>query len=124
MPQVSSISSVKTTYGGVLISGSSAAITSSTTPVAVIAAVAGNSLYITSASFSNTDPSTTTLMQLQDGSGGTVLWQGIVPFGSGSNMTFPIPLKTTAGNGLYAKTVTSVASGYASCAGFKSTISH
>jgi hypothetical protein len=95
-----------------------------TTSTAVVAAVASNYLYITQCSFSNDHASTSTLMKLQDGSGGTTLWEGMVPFGGGSNVTWPVPLKVpTIGNGLYVANVTTSSSTYASCSGFKSTVS-
>lgn len=96
-----------------------------TTSTQVIAAVASNYLYITSCSFSNDHASVSTYMTLQDGSGGTALWSGLVPFGGGREKPFPTPLKVpTIGNALYVVNVTTGSSTKASCNGFSSTISY
>lgn len=104
--------------------GVTAAMTG-TTSTQVIAAVASNYIYLTSCSFSNTHASVTTMMSLQDGSAGTTIWSGIVPFGGGSNVVFPTPLKvTTLGNGAYVVNVTTGSNTFASCSGFSSTVSY
>lgn len=112
---------------GALQKGAITTAMTSTTSTSVISAVASNYLYITSCAFSNDHASVSTLMKLQDGSGGTVLWMGIVPFGGGNNVTWPssAPLKVpTLGNGLFVVNVTSGSSTYASCSGFASTVSY
>ena len=107
-----------------LVKGAITTAMTATTSTQVIAAVTSNYIYVTSCSFANDHASVSTLMKLQDGSGGTVLWEGMVPFGGGNNVTFPTPLKvTTAGNGLYVVNVTTGSSTYASCSGWASTVS-
>lgn len=109
---------------GILVGGGTSAMTG-TTSTSVIAGVGSNYLYITSCSFSNTHASVTTMMSLQDGSGGTILWQGIAPFGGGNNITFPVPLKVaTIGNGLFVANVTTGSNTFAFCSGFTSTVSY
>jgi hypothetical protein len=91
----------------------------------VIAGVGSNYQYITSCSFANDSTSVSTLMKLQDGTGGTALWMGMVPYLSGNNITFPTPLKVpTVGNGLFVVNVTTGSSTYCSCSGFRSTVSY
>jgi len=107
----------------VLIKGTTA-VMEATTSTEVIAGVASNYLYITSCSFSNTDASVSTMMQLKDGEAGTVIWAGYVPFESGREVQFPIPLKvTTVSTGLWVLNATTSAMTYCSCSGFRSTIS-
>lgn len=119
------IASNQPPVSGTLKSGAITAAMTGTTSTVVIAAQASNYLYISSCSFSNTHASVTTMMQLQDGSGGTTLWEGVVPFGGGNNITFPAPLKVpTLGNALYTVNVTTGSNTFASCNGFYSTASY
>ena len=116
---------VPTVFPGTLVSGAITTAMTATTSTSLVGATASNYLYITSCSLSNDHASVTTTILLQDGSGGTTLWKGIVPFGGGSNVPFPVPLKVpTAGNALYAANVTTGSSTYASCSGFRSTVSY
>lgn len=111
--------------GGTLASGAITSAMTGTTSTSLIAATASNYIYVTSCSFSNTHASVTTMMLLQDGSGGTTLWEGINAFGGGSNITFPVPLKVpTAGNALFVQNVTTGSNTFASCSGYKSTVSY
>lgn len=83
------------------VTGSGTTTGTSTTAVTGIGA-AGGSLrnYIVSIQVVNTG-STTTLVTIQDGSGGATLAYTIAPAGGGSNITFNVPLKTTANTGLF-----------------------
>lgn len=107
---------------GALKAGVTAAMTG-TTSTQVIAAVASNYLYISSCSVNNTHASVDTLVNLQDGSGGTTIWTFTAPHGyGGESHPFPTPLRVpTLGNGLYAADVTTGASVIISCQGFAST---
>jgi hypothetical protein len=59
-------------------------------------------------------------MLLQDGSGGTTLWQQpAAPAFGGGNIVFPTPLKTTANTGLFAQNVTTGSNTFVSCTGYK-----
>lgn len=110
---------------GTLASGAITSAMTGTTSTSLIGATASNYIYVTSCTFSNTHASVTTMILLQDGSGGTTLWEGVIPFGGGSNITFPVPLKVpTAGNALFTANVTTGSNTFASCNGFKSTVSY
>lgn len=119
------IGSVTTWAGGTLKQGGTAAMTG-TTSTSVITGTASNNLYITGCRFSNTSVSVSTLVILQDGSGGTTLDTIPVPLGwGGAVVTYPSPLKvTTQGNGLFAQDVTTGASVIAFCNGWISTVSY
>ena len=75
--------------------------------------------YVTACTFSNTHATVGTLMLLQDGSGGTTLWQApAAAAGGGAHVIFPTPIKTTANTALYAQNVTTGANTYLSCTGY------
>lgn len=97
-----------------------------TTSTQVIAAVSSNYLYIASCSVNNTHASVDTLVDLQDGSGGSVIWTFTAPHGYGGEAhVFNPPLKVpTLGNGLYAVDETTGASVKVFCQGFSSTTSY
>lgn len=109
-------------YGGTSKQGVVSTAMTGTTSTSTIAGTAGRYLYITSCQFSNDHATVDTTMLLQDGSGGTTLWKGLVVHGGGSNpVWFGAPLKvTTAGNGLFVVNVTTGSSTYVSCYGFSS----
>lgn len=90
-----------------------------TTTTQVIAAVASKKLYITSITVSNMSSATATRVDLQDGSGGTVIWQGpAAAAGGGFTHNFPTPISTTSGNGLFAACGTTAAQVRVSAAGY------
>ena len=96
-----------------------------TTSTQVVAAIPGSFLYITSCNFANDHATVDTLMRLQDGSGGTTIWQGMVPHGGGNAPSWPTPKKVpTRGNALFVVNVTTGSSTYASCDGWSSTTSY
>jgi hypothetical protein len=118
---------LKSLADGVYISGKilPATAMTGTASVEVIPGSTTYYQYITSCSFSNGHGSVSTYMTLQDGSGGTGIWSGLVPFGSGREVVFPVPLKVpTAGNGLFVTNVTTGSSTTVSCSGYKSTTSY
>jgi hypothetical protein len=90
-----------------------------TTSTQVIAAVASQKLYITSITVSNMSDTVMTRVDIQDGSGGTVIWQGPAAMnGGGFTQEFPMPISTTAGNGLFAVCGTTGALVRVSAAGY------
>lgn len=110
--------------GGTLASGVTSAMTG-TTSTSLIGATASNYIYVTACSITNTHASVDTLVNLQDGSGGTTLYTFIAPHGGGQSFSFGAPLKVpTAGNALYVADVTTGASVIVACNGFKSTVSY
>lgn len=106
------------TGGATFVSGTTAAMTV-TTSTQVLAAVATKRLYVTRVKCNNSS-GTATLVQIQDGSGGTVLdtLAAGATFG-GEQGTGPTPLFwTTAGNGLFAQDVTTGASVICTASGY------
>jgi hypothetical protein len=87
------------TSGGVKQSGTATTTTTGTT--SLIAAVTNSRIYAFAFACYNSG-STSSVISFQDGSGGTTLFQTIVPAGGGSNLSGNVPLFwTTAGNALY-----------------------
>lgn len=90
-----------------------------TTSTSVIAAGAGSLRnYITSVQVANSG-ATAVLVTLQDGSGGTALARTYAPAGGGSNIYFPVPLKTTAATALYFAAGGSTTTLYVSAQGYR-----
>lgn len=85
----------------------------------LVAASGSGSLktYITNLSFANTG-SSTTLITVKDGSGGSTLFYTIAPAGGGSNIELDIPIVTTANTALYFACGTSSTTVYASATGY------
>ena len=108
-----------------LKSGGTAAMTG-TTSTSVIAGTASNYLYIYSCSVNNTHASVDTLVDLQDGSGGTVLWTFSAAHAYGGEAhAFGTPLRVpTVGNGLFAVDETTGASVKVFCNGYISTTAY
>ena len=72
-----------------------------TTTTSLISAVTSKVIYVTAFSCSNTGSSASDVL-FQDGSGGTTLWDAIVPAGGGNNLASTMPMfKTTSGNALF-----------------------
>ena len=96
------------------------ATTTATTDTSLVAASgsAGLKTYITDCQFVNTG-STTTLITLKDGSGGSTLAYTIAPSGGGSNVRYSTPLVTTANTALFFAAASASTTVYASCQGFK-----
>jgi len=81
------------------VKGSASATGTSSTSL-IAAGAAGIKNYITSISIANTGTSTS-LITLQDGSGGATLLTTIAPAGGGLNITLPVPIATSAATALY-----------------------
>jgi hypothetical protein len=115
------------TVPGTLASGVTSAMTG-TTSTAVISGTASNYLYITQITVANSHATVSTMINFQDGSGGTTIYSvpAAAVFG-GATITFPkdAPLKVpTSGNGLYCANVTTGSNTYVSASGWKSTTSY
>jgi hypothetical protein len=94
--------------------------TTSTVLTGMAAQGAGVRVYATACTFSNTHATVGTMINLQDGSGGAVLWQAPAgPAFNGAAVVFPTPIKTTANNGLFAVNATTGSSTFVSCTGYK-----
>lgn len=106
-------------WGGISAQGVITTAMIATTSTSLVTGTAGRTLYLSSCSFSNDHATVDTLMRLQDGSGGTTIWQGLVPHGGGREVSWPdSPLKVpTAGNSLFVVNVTTGSSTYAACVG-------
>jgi len=103
-----------------LVSGVTSAITDDTATSVISAPGAGVSIYLTSLLVTNSDADTGTVVNLTDGSGGTVLWSGYAAKeGGGFACHFPAPIKLTAATALYTKCVTTGSTTIVSAAGFK-----
>lgn len=104
-----------------LKSGATAAI-DSTTSTQVIAGTASNYLYITAVSVYNSTSTADTYVKLQDGSGGTTLFNLPAPKLSGATIAFPTPLLVpTSGNGLFAAPAADSDAIFVSAVGFIAT---
>lgn len=101
------------------VKGTTSADMTTTASTSVIAAVASKKLYITSITISNMSSAVATRVDIQDGSGGTIIWQGpAAAAGGGFTIPFPKPISTTAGNGLFAACATTAAQVRVSAAGY------
>ena len=83
----------------------------------IVAAGAGVKNYITSISVANTG-TTSTLVTLKDGSGGTTLLTTIAPALGGSNITLPIPISTSANVALFFSCSTTSTTVYVTAVGY------
>lgn len=99
------------------VSGNASATNTTDTSV-VAAAGVGLKNYITNISVANTG-SSTTLITLKDGSGGSTLWYTIAPAGGGSNIALDVPIATTANTALYFAAGTASTTVYVSAIGYK-----
>lgn len=95
------------------------ATTTNTSDTSLIAAAGvGLKNYITGVQLANTG-STTSLITMKDGSGGSTLAQWIVPAGSGSNIYLDIPIVTSANTALYFAAGSSSTTIYVNAQGYK-----
>lgn len=85
------------------ITGTTAAITTATNTSVIAAQAAGIKTYMTAFSCSNTGSATSSI-DFTSGTGGTEMWNTIVPAGGGTNMTLPSPVPTAAATALYVTT--------------------
>lgn len=99
----------------------SAMTATTSTPVTGMGAQgAGIRNYVTACTLSNTHATVDTMINLQDGSGGAVLWQApAAHLYNGAVTIFPTPIKTTANTGLFAVNATTGANTLLSCTGYK-----
>ena len=97
-----------------------AAMTGTTSTVTIAAPTAGLHNYITSVIATNSHATVNTFVEFQDGSGGTILWEGEAQsLGGGFVTSFNPPLRQpTAGNGLYVADVTTGANVIACANGY------
>lgn len=103
-----------------MVSGATAAITDTTSTPVIAAPGAGIRLYITQLLVTNSHATVGTVVEIRDGSGGTVLQRGYAaPAGGGFAPTFPVPLRLTANTALHAVNVTTGSSVYVSASGYK-----
>lgn len=94
-------------------------ITSSTADFLVVSApAAGLRNYITAIQIGNTG-STSTLVTFKDGASGSTLGFTIAPAGGGSNIVYPIPLRTTQATAFAVAGASATTSLYVSAQGFK-----
>jgi hypothetical protein len=110
---------------GTLATGTSGAVTgTSTTPI--IAGTASNYTYITNCLVINSHATVGTVVTLEEETSGTDLYVGYAAaLGGGFVLSFPTPLKVpTVAKGINVLNGTTGANVYASCTGFKSTVSY
>lgn len=100
------------------VRGCASATGTSDTSTVVASGNAGLKTYIVACQIANTG-STTALITLKDGSGGSTLDTTIAPAGGGSNMWFPVELVTTANTALYFAAGSSSTTVYVCCQGYK-----
>lgn len=120
-PQVSDLygKQIISPYAGrdYFVSGVASATGTSDTSV-LSSAGSGLRNYITDFSFANSGASTS-VCEIKDGSGGTVLWYSVAPAGGGSNKSFNVPIRGSAATGTYCTSLTSSTTVYFSLSGFK-----
>lgn len=98
-----------------------AAMTGTTSTVTMAAPAAGLHNYISALTITNSSTTVPTFVTVQDGSGGTILWEGYAA-ASGGGFTISFPngglRQPTAGNGLYMADVTTGANVIGCATGF------
>lgn len=100
--------------------GTTADITDTTSTQVIAAQAGGVKIYITDITVSNMSGSVATRVDLLDGNGGAVLWQGpAAAAGGGYTKTFNTPIAGTAATRLDAKCATTGAQVQVSVAGYK-----
>ncbi len=97
------------------------AMTGTTTTSLIAAPASGLRNYITQCTFANTHATVGTMMNLQDGSGGTTIYSApAAPAFGGATITFPVPLRQpTTATALFVANVTTGANTFVSCSGYK-----
>lgn len=105
--------------GATFVKGTTAAMTG-TTSTQIIALVPSNRIYVTRIKCNNSSATVSTLVQIQDGSGGTVLdtIAAADNFGGEQGVGTTPLFWTTSGNGLYAADVTTGASVICTASGY------
>lgn len=107
------------TVAGSIVSGTTAAITGTTT-TQVVAGVASNRLFITHIIVQNSHATVSTLVTIEEETSGTDLYTIYAgAAGGGASVTLPVPLLVpTAGKGLFALCGTTGANVYVSASGY------
>lgn len=106
-----------------VVSGSTTSITT-TTPTSVVAAAGGSVRnYMATLLVQNAHATVSTWVKITDGSGGTTMWRVYAPAaGGGAQVTFPVPIRFSANQAIFAECETSGADVRVNVAGFKSSI--
>lgn len=106
---------------GNFVSGVTAAMTATTSTSVIAAPAAGLRNYITQCTFSNSHATVGTMMNLQDGSGGTTIYSfPAAPAYGGATASFPTPLKQpTTATALFVVNATTGSNTFAACSGYK-----
>lgn len=100
------------------VKGTTAAMTG-TTSTQLIAAVTSNKIYATQIICTNSHATVGTFVTVQDGSGGTTIYEGYAAaVGGGFSITLPTPISNTSGNGVYVADVTTGANVICSGSGY------
>jgi len=92
-----------------------------TSSTSLIPLVSSNKIYLTQVTVVNTG-STTTYVNLQDGSGGTTKYVVPAPAGGGSVVNLPTPIGNTSGNGWYFAAGNANTTLYVSATGYASKV--
>lgn len=103
------------------VSGVTAAMTATTSTSLIAAPASGLRNYVTQCTFSNSHATVGTMMNLQDGSGGTTIYSApAAPAYGGATITFPTPLRQpTTATALFVVNATTGANTFAACSGYK-----
>jgi hypothetical protein len=103
-----------------VITGSTSAITDTTSTSVIAAAGAGVRNYVTSIIVTNSHATVGTLVTITDGSGGSTLAKGYAAAaGGGWSLTLPVPIRTTANTALHAVCGTTGSNIYVTAVGYK-----
>lgn len=95
------------TFPGQTRSGTTASMTGTTSTQVIAAPGAGLRLYVTSVTVVNSHATQSTLVSLQDGSGGTALWHGAARADYGGTViTFPTPIRLSVNTALFCVNLT------------------
>lgn len=103
------------------VSGVTAAMTATTSTSLIAAPASGLRNYITQCTFSNSHATVGTIMNLQDGSGGTTIYSfPAAPAYGGATVSFPTPLRQpTTATALFVVNATTGSNTFAACSGYK-----
>jgi hypothetical protein len=104
-----------------LVSGVTAAMTGTTSTSIIAAPASGLRNYVTQITCTNSDATHPTFMLIQDGSGGTTIYEALAyQAGGGFAIAFPAPLRQpTTATALFVQNVTTGANVICSASGYK-----
>lgn len=98
-------------------------LTNTTSTSMIASAGAGRRNYITAITVTNAHATVGTVVQIRDGSGGTILWEGYAaPVGGGVAISFPTPLRGSAATAVHGVCVTTGSSTSISVSGYTSAV--